>query len=105
MFYKNCSCTAKTFYGVTFEPGQVKQVDGIINDRWVVPADDSATVECLKPQQKPSSEQLKEEAPTPEPTSAKLEEPKEESAKTADVSIQEPSPAKVEEKSGKGKKS
>lgn len=105
MFYKNCSCTAKTFYGVTFEPGQVKQVDGIINDRWVVPADDSATVATKTTQQKPSPEQPKEEPPVPEPVPPKPEEPKEEPAKTAAPSIQEPSPAKPEEKSGKGKKS
>lgn len=30
--YKNVSLATKTFYGVTFEPGQIKDVPGYIND-------------------------------------------------------------------------
>lgn len=30
--YKNISYSAKTFYGVKFAPGEVKQVSGYIND-------------------------------------------------------------------------
>ena len=32
MFYKNISKATKTFYGVTFKPGDIKQVPGYIND-------------------------------------------------------------------------
>lgn len=32
MLYKNNALTAKTFYGVTFKPGDVKDVPGYIND-------------------------------------------------------------------------
>ena len=32
MFYKNTSLTKKTFYGVTFGPGETKEVNGFIND-------------------------------------------------------------------------
>lgn len=31
MYYKNNSVVAKTFYGVTFQPGEVKEVPGYIN--------------------------------------------------------------------------
>ncbi len=31
--YKNISCSVKTFYGVTFEPNDVKEVPGYINDK------------------------------------------------------------------------
>ena len=30
--YKNISFSAKTFYGVKFEPGEIKEVPGYIND-------------------------------------------------------------------------
>lgn len=33
MLYKNISGTAKTFYGVTFLPGEVKDVTGYIHDK------------------------------------------------------------------------
>lgn len=31
MYYKNLSNTVKTFYGVTFEPNEIKEVPGYIN--------------------------------------------------------------------------
>lgn len=34
--YKNLSKAVKTFYGVTFLPGEVKSVSGYINDRHFV---------------------------------------------------------------------
>lgn len=95
MFYKNYSYTAKTFYGVTFQPGETKKVDGIINDRWVVPVDDSATKATKITQQKPSPEQPKEVPAPAEPEAAKPAEP--ELPKEAE-------PAKAEDKQ-KGKKS
>ena len=33
MFYKNNSFVAKTFYGVTFQPGEIKDVPGYVNDK------------------------------------------------------------------------
>lgn len=30
--YKNIGCSAKTFYGVTFEPDEIKEVPGYINN-------------------------------------------------------------------------
>ena len=33
MFYKNISIATKTFYGVTFKPGDIKDVPGYINDK------------------------------------------------------------------------
>lgn len=97
MYYKNVSYTAKTFYGVTFEPGETKKVDGIINNRWMVPTNESATKATSAPQKEPSSEQPKEEPkPAAEPTLAEpevpVEEPKEE-------------PKEESKHSGKGKKS
>lgn len=32
MIYKNLSHATKTFYGVTFKPGEEKEVEGYIND-------------------------------------------------------------------------
>ena len=29
--YKNISCSTKTFYGITFNPGDVKEVPGYVN--------------------------------------------------------------------------
>lgn len=93
MFYKNYSYTAKTFYGVTFKPGEVKEVDGIINDRWVLPVrHDSATASKSASQQKPSPE-LPKEVPLSQPSPVEIEAPK----------IEEPT--KPEEKQSKGKKS
>jgi hypothetical protein len=33
MFYKNNSFVAKTFYGITFQPGEIHEVPGYINDK------------------------------------------------------------------------
>lgn len=98
MFYKNVSLTAKTFYGVTFEPGQTKEVDGIINNRWMVPANESATKVTAAPQKEPSSEQPKEEPKPLEPEVSSLE---------PEAPKDEPKEEQKEEvkHSGKGKKS
>ena len=31
--YKNIGCSTKTFYGVTFKPGDIKEVSGYINSQ------------------------------------------------------------------------
>lgn len=36
MIYKNTSTIQKTFHGVTFKPGDIKEVPGYINDRGFV---------------------------------------------------------------------
>ena len=39
MFYKNLAYSEKTFYGITFKPGEVKEVPGFINDQYVIAVD------------------------------------------------------------------
>lgn len=36
MFYKNVSYSDKTFYGVTFKPGEVAEVPGYVNDLYMI---------------------------------------------------------------------
>ena len=38
MFYKNISYSEKTFYGVTFKPGEVAEVPGYINNLHMIVA-------------------------------------------------------------------
>lgn len=67
MFYKNTSYSVKTFYGVTFEPGQTYEVDGIISDPLMIvverPADPVVLPEVVEEQiqQKPSPVKPKKE--------------------------------------------
>lgn len=68
MFYKNTSCFAKTFYGVTFQPGETKEVSGYINDKFFV-VSDAPQIKSVDKQQKLSSDHIKKEAP-------KVDEPK-----------------------------
>lgn len=96
MFYKNVSYTAKTFYGVTFGPGEIKQVDGIINNKWMVIADGPATKVTQVTQQKPSSDEPKEADPVPEKVEEVVESKEEQPVED---------PKKEEKSSGKGKKS
>lgn len=86
MFYKNTSYSDKTFYGVTFKPGETKEVNGPINNRWLIPVDDPDTKVETKVQQKPSSEP-KKDAPKPEVK-------KEESKKDVPKDVEKASDAK-----------
>ena len=86
MFYKNTSYTVKTFYGVTFKPGETKDVNGVINNKWMILVDDPKET---KPQQKPSPDKPKKEAPKAE------QKPSEEAKQVAEE----------EKKSEKGQKS
>ena len=36
MYYKNLASFEKTFYGVTFKPGEIKEVPGFINDKQLI---------------------------------------------------------------------
>jgi len=39
MYYKNISNSVKTFYGKTFKPGEIKEVPGYINNRYMIVAE------------------------------------------------------------------
>ena len=48
--YKNITFSAKTFYGVVFEPGEVKEVPGFINSSGMVRVfDDKSSRPQFKP--------------------------------------------------------
>lgn len=49
MKYCNCSYAAKTFYGVTFQPGDVRSVPGYINNPKFVRVSDSTPETTNKP--------------------------------------------------------
>lgn len=68
MIYQNRSSATKTFYGVTFKPGETKEVTGIINHPQFVsveslPKEPAKVVEKkIKPQEEtPSKLETKEE--------------------------------------------
>ena len=67
MFYKNISYSTKTFYGVTFKPGEIKEVAGDVNSPWMIeveaPKAPVTPTEVQKPQQKPSPDKPKKETP------------------------------------------
>lgn len=78
MFYKNTSYSEKTFYGVTFKPGETKEVDGYINNKWMI-LKDGPTTATVNVQQKPSPAKPKKEVPSPIQEEKKAPEvPKEE---------------------------
>lgn len=89
MYYKNVSYSVKTFYGVTFEPGEIKNVDRYINNVWLIPVGEQVN-EQNTTQKKPSSES-KKEIPREAPKPAKQPEPskKEEPAKQEEAKLEE----------------
>lgn len=66
MFYKNVSYFAKTVYGVTFEPGDIKEVDKPVNNRWLIQVDTPSTNKQVSTQQKPSPEKPKKDSNQPD---------------------------------------
>lgn len=64
MIYKNISSCTKTFYGVSFKPGEVKDVPGFVNDKYMI-------VESSLP----TPQEVKEIKPSKQ-TSAKSKAPK-----------------------------
>ena len=70
MLYKNISCSVKTFYGVTFKPGEVKEVPGYINDTKMVVVDASELKRAIKqpntPSEKPKKMTSEKSSVTPE---------------------------------------
>ena len=99
MFYKNLSCIAKTFYGVTFEPGHTKEVHGTINDKMMVAVDGPDAKNTKSTQQKPSPEKPKEESVAPALTLSST------SAQPSVIKEESVAITKDDSKSGKNKKS
>ena len=99
MFYKNVSMSVKTFHGVTFQPGETKEVDKTISNKWMILTENKPKVTTS--QQKLSSEKLKKDTPKkedtkpteqlkqPEGTDQSKEAPKQDPVKT-DQPKQEP---------------
>lgn len=75
MYYKNVSFSVKTFYGVTFRPGEIKEVAKNINSRFMIQVDGpevktqniEETSQQKQKQQKPSSEKSKKSEEKKEP--------------------------------------
>lgn len=64
MFYKNVSYSDKTFYGLTFKPGEIKEVDKYINHTHMILVDapeknNKELPQPVQEQQKPSSDKSK----------------------------------------------
>lgn len=55
MFYKNASHVMKTFYNVTFKPGEVKEVHGFINDSKMIRVDGLPKEPPVRSKIKPTS--------------------------------------------------
>ena len=68
LFYKNASVIVKTFYGVTFNPGEVKGVPGFINDPKMIPT--------AEPQKKPSAVDSKPKMNSEKHTNVVVKSPK-----------------------------
>ena len=64
MLYKNISYSVKTFYGVEFKPGEVKEVPGYINNPTMIAVNSYPVQEASKPS-KPSSEKSKKPSEKP----------------------------------------
>ena len=60
MLYKNISHSVKTFYGVTFKPGEIKEVPGFINNNKMIVADVS---EIKRPSKQSTTSPKKQEKP------------------------------------------
>ena len=71
MFYKNVSCYKKTFHGVDFGPGEVKEVSEFINDKSMILVKAVPSKEKKQPsevsaiKEEPKKEEKKEEAKKP----------------------------------------
>lgn len=60
MVYKNISSSTKIFYGVTFKPGDIREVPGYVNDRHMIiatlPSNNKQESKVVKQQPKKSLE-------------------------------------------------
>lgn len=84
MFYKNISCSVKTFHGVTFKPNETKEVSEYINNKYMILVD-APVKEAVNVQQKPSDKPKRSNPKPEEPKS----QPKELEAKPEPVEIKE----------------
>ena len=69
MLYKNISHSVKTFYGVTFQPGETKEVPGYINNNTMIVVDASklkANVKQSIPSPKKQEKSSEKTSVTPE---------------------------------------
>ena len=70
--YKNISCSTKTFYGITFNPGDVKEVPGYVNAQGmtrVFGIKETKLTNITTKRGRPSKKSVTEEAKLPELTS------------------------------------
>ncbi len=69
-YYKNNTMISKTYYGVTFEPGEIKEVAGPINDPKFIRYPDGIAKRLIK-----SNTQLniKKPSPNPKPKVSKID--------------------------------
>ena len=65
MYYKNVSFSVKTFHGVTFKPGETKEVDKYINSKFMVlvSEDECKKVAVKQPEKPDVKETSTENAP------------------------------------------
>lgn len=71
MFYKNVSRSTKTFYGVEFKPGEIKEVPKYINHRFMVVVSEPKA-EPAKVEQPAQPKLNKKSAHVEEPASSEL---------------------------------
>ena len=82
-YYKNLSCSVKTFHGVSFQPGEIAAVPDFINQKYMIRIDNPK-------QQKPSSEKPKDaEERSAEKKSPVADAPKNSDAASKKSSTQE----------------
>lgn len=88
MYYKNISSSVKTFYGVTFNPGEIREVNNYINHKMMIEVDEpiksreviQQKPSCEKPKKDPKEEQKPEEPkPVEEPKPAEEAKPEKKS--------------------------
>lgn len=78
MFYKNVASFAKTFYGITFKPGETKESTQYINDKFMIAVEKPAPVKPSAPK-KEDKKPAKDEKPKQDKEADKIESPKPES--------------------------
>jgi len=76
MFYRNHSTVAKTFYGVTFQPGEIKEVPGYINNKSFDIVDAPKPKEPPKSVEQPTKSDLPKEPKPDGRRKRKTQEPK-----------------------------
>lgn len=99
-YYKNVSSSEKTFHGVTFQPGEIKQVNKYINHKWMVLMEKETFENQHKPQKpsdKPKNPVLEKTEQKPVGKEEKKEEVKEVPHVEGNVQKSEPKKDDVKE--------